>query len=332
MAESNFNWADFFIDEFIQLKTEKDKVHHIRKYFNKQIAIFDSIRLWEDGAPNFNPKFKLQNQPQMVFFPHADSQPRGVVLISPGGGYNVKSTYEAFPVALKIVEAGYSAAVLDYRLKPYSQYITVMDIKRAIRVLRYKAADLNIKPDKIAVAGFSAGANLSSMAAVHYDYGIENALDPIDQVSCRPDAAILGYGAFSQASYPTPIPFIRYETPNLDEIDENKEHEIDGAGFRSTPFNDLQLKHKLFFSPEKNIRIDTPPFFLWQTNQQDDPRYVLNLAKELTDWGIPFELHCFPNGPHGLGLADGKGQPYPKMDHVMHWSKLAAGWLEENKF
>lgn len=99
------------------------------------------------------------------------------------------------------------------------------------------------------------------------------------------------------------------------------------VGGQNVPFNDQQLKHKLYFSPEKNIRIDTPPFFLWQTNEQDEPRFVLELAKELTDWGIPFELHCFSHGPHGLGLADGRGQPNPPIEHVMHWSNLAIEWL-----
>lgn len=99
------------------------------------------------------------------------------------------------------------------QLKPYSQYISVQDIQRAIRLLRYKADDWNIKADHIAVAGFSAGANLSSMAAVHFDYGISDAEDPVDRVSCRPDAALLGYGAFSHASFPTKIPFVLFETP-----------------------------------------------------------------------------------------------------------------------
>lgn len=333
MGNHNFYWDLQSIKEsFSKLKTEKERVHYSREGFNKQMARFDSIPLWEEGAPDFNPAFERQNEPQMAFFPHAGKQPRGVVLISPGGGYNMKSTYEAFPVALRMVQAGYSAAVLDYRLKPYSPYISVKDIQRAIRVLRYRAAELNIEPDKIAVAGFSAGGNLSSMAAVHFDYGVEGALDPIDQVSCRPDAAIVGYGAFSQSSFPTKIPFLLYETPEQDEIDENALFELNMSGFQEVPFDDPQLKHKLYFSPEKHIRQNTPPFFLWQTNQQDDPRFVLNLAKELTDWGVPFELHCFPNGPHGLGLADGKGQPNPQMEHVMHWSQLAVEWLEDLQF
>lgn len=172
----------------------------------------------------------FKNQPQIAVFSHDSLEPRSMVLISPGGGYNVKSTYEAFPVALKMVEAGFSAAVLDYRLKPYSQYVSVKDIQRAIRLLRYKADERNIKADRIAVAGFSAGANLSSMAAVHFDYGIANAEDAIDRVSCRPDAALLGYGAFSQASSPTIIPFILYETPKEDEIDEDQLYSIDCRG------------------------------------------------------------------------------------------------------
>jgi acetyl esterase/lipase len=97
-------------------------------------------------------------------------------------------------------------------------------------------------------------------------------------------------------------------------------------------FKDADRKHKVYFSPEKNIQPDSPPFFIWQTNQDDDPRQALMLAAELTDRGVPFELHCFPDGPHGMGLCDGKVLPYPGNSHAAHWIELAIEWLEEQGF
>lgn len=58
----------------------------------------------------------------------------------------------------------------------------------------------------------------------------------------------------------------------------------------------------------------------------------MNLAKELTDVGIPFELHCFQDGAHGLGLADGLNDRNVRIPHLMHWSELCSEWLEAQGF
>jgi hypothetical protein len=85
------------------------------------------------------------------------------------------------------------------------------------------------------------------------------------------------------------------------------------------------------YSAEKNIRSDCPPFFLWET-VNDDPRVILNFGKELTVYGVPFELHIFPEGEHGCGLADGSDEHTPYFRSTSRWSAMAAEFLENLKF
>ena len=86
-------------------------------------------------------------------------------------------------------------------------------------------------------------------------------------------------------------------------------------------------REQLFLAPEKNIGFDTPPFFIWQT-LSDDGRYGLNLAKALSDASVPYELHIFEGGVHGLGLADGENDLQSNVPHIAHWAQLADEWLE----
>ncbi len=329
-AANSYYADETYFQRIRQINSEQEQICFLREHFNFLMEKLETIQLWDENIPEYHPEYSLQNKPQIAFFPAKSQRPKGLILVCPGGGYNVKSANEGFPTVKKMLDAGFAAAILDYRLKPYTQYVSLLDLQRAIRILRYRAEELGILPDKITVAGFSAGANLASMAAVHFDYGMENSADEIDRKSCRPDAAILGYGLFSQISFPPKLlHFINYTPCPENEYDSMKVFETDT--FPVLPVEDPDLKHKLYFSPEKNIRIDCPPFFIWQTCQQDDPRYALNFAKELTDYGIPFELHLFPDGLHGLGTGEGFGLS-ARSEHVMNWTKLASEWMNSLGF
>lgn len=270
------------------------------KLWNSVIAKFEQIQLWEEGAPGYDEKIELQPQPSIIFIPSTSAKNRGTIVVAHGGGFEMRTGCEGFHVADYFNKAGYSVAILTYRLKPYTRFDAITDMQRAIRVLRSRAEELKIS-DKIAIMGFSAGGMLSGNCATHFDYGKENATDPVERYSCRPDAAVIGYGAFSFAAFPGPLFSQIFRDPTRAEI--------------------------VYLSPDKNITVETPPFFIWQTNG-DDPRYSMNLAKELTDVGIPFELHCFPEGAHGLALADGNNDLDCKIPHLMHWSELCDEWLQ----
>src|SRR5262249_13679312 len=121
------------------------------------------------------------------------------VVVIPGGGYQmVAVNHEGRQIANWFNAAGIAAFVLKYRLGPrYHHPIELGDAHRAIRIVRSKAAQFGVKPDRIGVIGFSAGGHLAATTATHFDTGNSSASDPIDRVGCRPDFAILGYAVIS---------------------------------------------------------------------------------------------------------------------------------------
>lgn len=275
------------------------------KLWNSVMAQFRQIKLWENGTPGYDGRDPNQPEPYLVFAPCRDaSRTRGTVLVAHGGGFQTRTGCEGVHVAQYFNRAGFAVAVLTYRLMPYSRLDAIADMQRAIRLLRSRREEFGIS-DKIAAMGFSAGGMLAGNCATHFDGGDSSAADPVERCSCRPDAAVVGYGAFSEVSFP--------------------------GGFLENPFTDETRSEKLYLAPEKNITRETPPFFIWQTNS-DDPRRSMNLARSLTETGIPFELHCFPDGVHGLALADGNNDLDMNLPHVAHWSALCAEWLESLGF
>lgn len=266
--------------------------------WNQAIAKFAQIPLWEGQVPGWKENVD-QPKPNLIFFPAKSETPRGTVIISHGGAFVMRAGHEGFHTARRFLEFGMNVAVLTYRLMPYTRYDALADIQRAVRVLRTKKEELGIT-GKIAVMGFSAGGMLSANCATHYDAGDASNEDVIERQSCRPDAAVLCYGAFAGSSHPGKI----FEDP----------------------FDPEKRSDRVYFAAEKNITLDTPPFFIWQTIS-DDPRHGIAFAKELSDYGVPFELHFFPDGHHGVGLADGNNDSGERFPHLEHWSELAGEWL-----
>lgn len=299
---------------------EPERVRILQDLFNDAIGEFETIPLWEDGSiPGWRPEFERQNKPQIAFFPALDNGTKGCVLVAPGGGYTCKvSGSEGYPVIWRLINVGFHCALLDYRVKPYSQYRSVQDAARAIRMIRSRAAQLNVLPDKIGMIGASAGGNLTCLACVHWDKGDPAATDPVERVSCRPDAGIVMYGCFTAVSWPGSDAFMRMR-------EDEPDFKMPNAGLVSV-YMDQQRQDRYFFSPEKWVTPQTPPFFLWQTADMDDPRNLFCFAKELADAGVRFEAHIYPFGPHGMALADGTG--LGKADpHVAHWMAQAVEWL-----
>ena len=272
-----------------------------KQIWNAALEKFDRIPLWKNGAPGFDDRDPLQPEPSIIFVPGANpGKLRGTVIVAHGGGFESRTGCEGMNVALYFADRGFNTAILTYRLKPYTRIDAMEDMQRAIRLLRERKEVLGIT-DKVAVMGFSAGGMLSGNCATHFDLGKPNSEDPIERQSCRPDAAVVGYGAFAFTAFP--------------------------AGLFRNPF--ARDRQELYYlAPEANITLDTPPFFIWQTNS-DDPRHSFALGSALTAAGIPFELHCFPDGIHGLALADGENDLSMDIPHVHHWAELCAEWLED---
>jgi acetyl esterase/lipase len=179
-----------------------------------EMAASPGIPLWPEGkTPGFRPEYG-QPEPSVVpFLLDKAGGPRGAVIVCPGGGYEFKAPHEGRPVARMLNAAGIHAFVLDYRVKPYRIESPLMDVQRAIRTVRARSAEWGVKPDRIGVLGFSAGGHLSIMASTNFDGGDVSSADPVERVSCRPDAQVPCYPAVPSAkdgrvSADTPPAFI----------------------------------------------------------------------------------------------------------------------------
>ena len=259
-------------------------------------------KLWENGTPLFDEKI---DQPETTITPYLveSDKPTGAVIVFPGGGYCIRADHEGEPVAKMFNEAGISAFVLNYRVKPYVYPAQLFDAQRAIRFVRHNAKKFNIDPEKIGVLGFSAGGHLAVMSMQQWDLGLTDG-DEIDRESSRPNAAILCY------------PVVGLTVNGNGNV---------GSGKNLLGDRYDELAEKL--SGQNCVKKEDPPAFIWHT-AEDKTVHVhnsLNLALKLRENEIPFELHIFPHGEHGLGLAEND-------DTISQWASLACKWLKKMEF
>jgi acetyl esterase/lipase len=265
-----------------------------------------TILLWPAGAPGALGQDDRDKPAISVYMPPVTTGPMTAVIIAPGGSYRALAmSKEGRLPAAYLNSLGIAAFVLRYRLGPaYHHPIELGDAQRAIRIVRSRAAEWHIAPDRIGIMGFSAGGHLASSASTHVAEGKADAADPVDRVSSRPDFAVLGYPVISFVE-----PFT-HQGSKTNLLGENP----DPALARS-------------LSSETQVTASTPPAFLFQTNAdttvpaENAVAYFLALRKA----GVAAELHVFRNGAHGVGLA----QEDPAL---AEWPRLLANWLRVSGF
>jgi len=264
------------------------------------------IKLWEQ-TPLFDESIGQQEPSITQFLLGGDNNM--CVIVAPGGAYYGKAVdHEGYKIVKWLNKIGFSAFLLDYRVHPYKAPIPLLDMQRAIRLVRANAEKYGVNPNKIGVLGFSAGAHLSASAAVLYDktFSIKEKygkVDDIDEQSSRPDFAVLCYPPTDMLNT---YLFPDAETPMFG---------------RAATYDE-----KLLYSIPNQATKDTPPIFMWHTSD-DGCVPVLNpllLAQKLCQLGSKFELHIFPSGSHGLGLAE--NDPV-----VGQWPTLCEKWLNNIK-
>lgn len=261
--------------------------------------------LWPNGAPDARGT-EPRDIPTLTRYAPAEGKANGAsVLVLPGGGYGHLAPHEGEGYARWFAEHGVTAYVLKYRLGSHGYRHPVMlnDAARALRTLRAHARRDGLDTARIAVIGSSAGGHLASTLLTHFDAGDPDAADPIERESSRPDLGILCYpvitlGRFTHAG----------SKKNL--LGEN-------------PPEDLVR----FLSNELQVTAATPPVFVWHTAEDASVpvENALLFVSALRQAGVPFELHIYETGRHGLGLpAAGNGAP--------DWDKVCLNWLRGRGF
>lgn len=245
--------------------------------------------LWPDGAPGAVGTEEA-DRPTLTYWPAP--QPNGAaVLVCPGGGYtNLAIDHEGRQVAQWFNSFGVSAFVLKYRLGPrYRHPAPLDDARRAIRMIRERAARLGLDPKRVGVMGFSAGGHLASTLSTLYQSPDE-----------RPDFSVLVYPVISFTSRHTHAGSMR----NL---------------LGNPP--DPALAERL--STERAVNAETPPTFLFHTNADTGvpPENSIFYYLALRRYGVPAELHIYQDGRHGVGLA-------PNDPVLSTWPARLRDWLK----
>jgi len=263
--------------------------------------IVGPIRLWEAGAPGALGQ-RPQDIPTLTPYPADRAKRTGAtMLIFPGGGYGNLAEHEGTGYAEWFASHGIDAYVLKYRLgsNGYRHPIMLGDAARALRMVRAFAQRDGLDPARIGVIGSSAGGHLASTIATHFDAGKPDASDPFERESSRPDLAILCYPVISLREFPHV----------------GSRRNLIGA----EPAPEL-IEH---LSNELQVTANTPPCFIWHTVEDKavPVENALMFASALQRAKVPFSLHIYEKGAHGLGLGrPGRDAP-PWADQLLYWFK-----------
>lgn len=254
--------------------------------------------------------------PTMTVYAPTAANTGAAVVVFPGGGYQILAIdLEGTEVCDLLTQKGITCVLLKYRVTDIGPYpksgpfpespMALEDAQRALRLVRFHAADWHIDPHKIGVLGFSAGGHLTVATSVYFEKHLYSPVDAADQLSCRPDFAVAIYpGHLSRAAaeYDAGMGTTKYALPPPDPLaaaDEN-----------------------LGLNPDIAVTSETPPTFLLQAEDDhvdsvyDSLSYYIALNKA----GVPAEMHLYAQGNHAFGLRRTK---LP----ITAWPQLVETWL-----
>lgn len=223
------------------------------------------------------------------------------VLVFPGGGYIRRAEHERENYAKFLNKYGMTAFIAGYRVAPHRFPLPLLDARRCMRYIRANAEKFGIDKNKVAAMGSSAGGHLTAMLSTYTKPIDFEGMDAIDEEAYMPNLQIMCYPAIDQ--------------PN-DEAHSHTASYMNLIGKR-----DPELETQI--NPVNNVCESTPEAFFFHTNA-DPGVSVINsyvYATALRKKNIPVEMHVFPDGGHGLGLA-------PDHPHTAQWSGLLINWFK----
>jgi acetyl esterase/lipase len=273
----------------------------------KQPAAGEPLRLWPGDAPGALGREPHDTPTLTPYLPEPGASSGAAIVVLPGGGYANLAAHEGPDYALWLNTLGVAAFVVRYRLgsNGYRHPRMLEDAARALRLVRSSASRWGLDAARIGVVGSSAGGHLAATLLTRFDAGDPRAEDPVERVSSRPDLGILCYPVISMGS-------IGHDGSRLNLLGERP--------------SDEQVQA---LSNELHVSAETPPCFIWHTWEDASVRVENSLAfaAALRRHGVPFDLHVYQRGAHGLGLGNREtsGPPHP-------WTSDLAYWLREQGF
>ena len=232
---------------------------------------------------------------------------RPTILICPGGAYVGIAKRESEPIALQFLTKGYNVVVLRYSCSPNRFPTQMCQVAATMELIHRNSALWHCDPNRIAIMGFSAGGHLAAHYSTCFDCAEVREVFP----DSKPvQASILCYPVIT--AYP---PYRHFGSiRNVSGLEELTE-----ADMRK-------------FSPEANVTDKTPPAFLWHTAGDEGVPVMNSLlyAQALAAHKIPFALHVYPHGSHGLATVDKltNNKLDPKALYAAEWIDSLLKWLE----
>lgn len=234
------------------------------------------------------------------------TQTRPCMLILPGGGYGMVSDREGEPIAMHLLPQGYDVFVLRYSVAPHRFPTQLREVAAAMELIHTNANSWHCDTGRIAIMGFSAGGHLAAHYTTCY------ACDPVREVfpQSKPVQACV-------LSYPV--------------ITADPQHAHQGSFQKLLGRYPETEEEFSFFSCDRQVSANTPPTFLWHT-AADNLVPVMNsllYAQALSRHNVPYELHIYPHGWHGLATADPQtnGQLPAEFSYVKDWIPAMLQWL-----
>ena len=237
---------------------------------------------------------------------------RPAMVICPGGGYGFRSDRENEPIALKFMVEGFNSFTLEYSIEPFGYPTQLVECAMAVAYIKENAEKLSVDKDHVSVVGFSAGGHLAgSLATLFKDKFVVEYLKDKAELA-RPDAVILSY----------PVITTKKETH--------------GGTARVVSNGKQDIRD--YMSLEDRVTKDSVPAFIWAT--VDDGcvpcENSLMMASAYKKNGVPFELHIFESGVHGLSLCT-RETARTDDDELINapvekWFKMAITWLKNRGF
>ena len=271
-----------------------------------------TVPLWPDIVPGALGTGEKDTPTLTAFLPEPDKATGAAFVVCPGGGYGFLSDQEGAGYARWLAEHGIAGIVLKYRLgtSGYHHPAMLQDAARGLRLTRSRAAEWHLDPTRIGIMGSSAGGHLASTLLTHFDAGKPTDPDPVERVSSRPDLGVLCYAVITM------------------------KEDTHGGSRRNLlgPNPSPDLINEL--SSEDQVKADTPPCFVWHTVEDKTVKVenALAFASALRAKGIPFELHVYEKGNHGMGLGkgDAPGGFHPWTSDLLAWLG-ERGWLAKKE-